>query len=469
MMKNLVWGLLIVAVLVGLAYPKLKPLWASELSKGQAISERKNLKPEDGAKQVTLNDAKKDDSKKDDANKGDVRKGDFKKDEGGKSAGGKPAAPLKVTTFFVAPSIFEETISATGTVLADEGVELQPETNGKVVSINFKEGAPVKRGDLLLKLNDSDLRANLDRYNYSKKLAEVRFRRYEQLLKQKMVSQDDYDSVLSEMNVQQSFIELYQAQIQKTEIRAPFDGVVGLRYVSVGAFVSASTRIATLQRLDDLKIDFAVPEKYAGRIKVGSQISFRVAGGLQKYAARISALDPRIDSGTRTILVRAISANTDGRLLPGAFTNVSIPLEQINNAILVPAEAVVAGLDEKNVFVIKDGFAERRAVETGARTATQVHIISGLQAGDQVITSGLQQMRAKTAVESLMDKQSEKTEKPKNMDAGQNLAKPQGNILSTLGQSPSMTQPPLVKQPPSVKQPPGPKAGDSGLTGRATL
>jgi membrane fusion protein, multidrug efflux system len=432
MTKNLVWGVLLVAVIGGLAYPKLKPLWAGESSKSQAAAERKSSSKAEAAE------------KKDAGNNNDITK----KDEHSKKStepGGKPAAPLKVSTFLVTPSLFTETITATGTVLADEGVELQPETNGKIVSINFVEGAPVKQGDLLLKLNDSHLRANLDRYNYSKKLAEVRFRRYSQLLKQKMVSQDDYDSVLSEMNVQQSYIDLYEAEIQKTEIRAPFNGVVGLRYVSVGAFVNASTRIATLQRLSDLKIDFAVPEKYAGRVKVGSQISFTVAGGLQKYAGRIVALDPRIDSGTRTLLVRATCANTDGRLLPGAFTNVSIALDQIDNAFLIPAEAVVAGLDEKNVFVIKDGLAERRAVETGSRTATQVHIVSGLQAGDQVITSGIQQMRAKMPVESLMDTHATKAEatkaeakkgdaikgeKEKGMGADHGAAKTQGSTTS---------------------------------------
>ncbi|MES2825270.1 MAG: efflux RND transporter periplasmic adaptor subunit [Pseudomonadota bacterium] len=393
MIKQVVWSLLIVAVIGGLAYPKLKPLWLNASPKAQAASgpgERLAM-DKTQSQDKTQNPMQK---KPADAN----------------GSGGKSGAPLKVTTFVVVPSIFAETITATGTVLADEGVELQAETNGKVVSINFVEGAPVKQGDLLLKLNDSDLRANLDRYNYSKKLAEVRFRRYSQLLAQKMVSQDDYDSVLSEMNVQQSFIDLYKAQIEKTEIRAPFNGVVGLRYVSLGAFVSATTRIATLQRLNELKIDFAVPEKYSGRIKVGTEITFTVAGGLQKYAARIAALDPRIDSGTRTLLVRAVCANNDGRLLPGAFTNVSIPLDQIADAFLVPAEAVVSGLDEKNVFVIQDGVAERRAVETGSRTASQVHIVSGLKVGDKVITSGLQNMRAKQPVESVMEAKAVKSD-----------------------------------------------------------
>lgn len=388
MTKKAVWVFVIVAAVAGLAYPKLKPLWSGESSKEQAGAgqgERKGGGKSEGA----------------------AEKSSGRKEPGGKGGGG----PLRVSTFVVVPAVFTETISATGTVVADESVELQAEINGKVESINFIEGAPVKRGDLLVKLNDADLRANLERYKHSKRLAEVRYRRYAELLDEKVVSQEDYDTVFSEMNVQQSFIDLYQAQIEKTEIRAPFNGVVGLRYVSVGAFVNAATRIATLQRLNELKIDFAVPEKFTGRIKVGTPITFTVAGGLQKYTGKISALDPRIDSNTRTLLVRAICPNNDGRLLPGAFTNVSIPLEQLPDAILVPSEAVIAGLDEKNVFVMKDGIAERRAVETGSRTATQVHIVSGLHAGDTVITSGLQNMRAEQKVEPLQDGPSDKATK----------------------------------------------------------
>jgi membrane fusion protein (multidrug efflux system) len=375
MTKKVVWAAVIIAILVGLAYPKYADIWFPKSSPA-----------------VTSGSGSKDKSP-------DKSAGPTAAPKGQGSA--KAPAPLRVSTYKVAPRDFAETISATGTVLADEGVELQAETNGKITRINFVEGAPVKKGDLLVKLNDSDLRANLDRYSYSKKLAEVRFRRYEKLFAQKVISQDDYDNALSEMNVQQSFIDLYKAQIEKTEIRAPFDGVVGLRYVSLGTLVTASTRIATLQRLDNLKIDFAVPEKYSGRIKAGRDIRFTVAGGLRQYDARIYAIDPKIDSNTRTLLARAISYNNDGTLLPGAFTSVSIELEQLTGALLIPAEAVIAGLDEKNVFVIEQGVAVRRSVETGSRTATEVHIVSGLQAGDQVITSGLQQMRANQPVESL--------------------------------------------------------------------
>jgi membrane fusion protein, multidrug efflux system len=400
MMKQAVWISLVVVVLCGLAYPKLKPLLHSDADKLQtATADVKAAGKAEGQ-----------------------NKEEGKKGEGGKK---KDAPPLKVSTFVVTPAPFAETIASTGTLRADEGVELQAETNGKVVSINFAEGTPVRKGTLLVKLNDSDLRANVDRFTYSKQLAELRERRYSKLLAQKVVTQDEYDTALTDVNVQSANIDLYKAQIEKTEIRAPFDGVVGLRYVSTGAYVNAATKIATLQRVDKLKVDFSIPEKYSGRIKAGASIVFSVAGGLRKYTGIIFAIDPRIDSGTRTLMLRAVCPNADGSLLPGAFANVTVQLEKISDALLVPAEAVVPGLDEKNVFVIKDGKAERRVVETGSRTATEVHILTGLKPGDVLITSGLQQMRAGQAVVSLGDKSDKQDKKAGSESGGKKSDKPE--------------------------------------------
>lgn len=394
-MKNIVWIAVVVAVLGGMAYPKLRPLWSDAKAQPEAGSKPKQEAPG--------------------------------KSERGAGSASKDAKPLQVTTYLVQPADFAETIAATGSVRADEGVELLPETNGKIVNINFDEGMPVKKGALLVKLNDADLRATLDRYVYTKQLAVLREQRQAALLKQQVVRQDDYDSALNDVHVQQSYIDLYKAEIEKTEIRAPFDGVVGLRYVSNGAFVNANTKIATLQRLDRLKIDFAIPEKYTGRVKVGGLITFSIAGGLKKFSGHISAIDPRIDSGTRTLLLRAVANNSDGALLPGAFASITLQLDTLPNAVLVPAQAVIPGLEEKNVFVMNEGVAERRAVETGSRTATQVHILSGLKAGDKVITSGLQQMRAGQGVVSLSDKSDQKNEAEKARKAD---AKPQSGAAS---------------------------------------
>jgi membrane fusion protein, multidrug efflux system len=352
--KRAVWLVVVVAAVLGLAWPRLRPLLSA-------------APPESAATRV------------------------------------RSAEALQVAVYTVRPQPFVETISATGTLRAEEGVELQAETAGKVIRISFQEGAAVRRGDLLVKLNDADLRASLDRYVYGRELAASRERRYATLLAQKMVTQQDYDATLGELNVQKANVDLFLAQMEKTEVRAPFDGVVGLRYVSLGAYVSAATRIATLQRMDRLKIDFAIPEKYSGRVRPGAPIRFTVAGGVHEFTGRVYAIDPRIDSGTRTLLLRALCDNPGGALLPGAFANVSLPLEEIRDALLVPAEAVIPGLDEKNVYVMEAGVAQRRAVATGARTAAMVHVLGGIRAGDQVITSGLQTIRQGQKVAALRE------------------------------------------------------------------
>ena len=397
--KFAVWTVLIAAAVGGIAAPKVMPL----------------IQAQQKAKQAAQSDA------------AGAKEGGKKKKAGGDAA-------LKVSTYIVRSAPFAETINSTGSLRADEGVELQAETNGKIVAINFTEGRQVRKGDLLLKLNDADLRANLARTTYSKELAKLKEKRYSQLLAQRVVTQNDYDAALSDVNVEQANIELYQAQIEKTEIRAPFDGVVGLRYVSMGAYVNAATRIATLQRVDKLKIDFSIPEKYVGRIKVGSQITFNIAGGDRKFTGEIYAIDPRIDSATRTLVLRAECSNADGRLLPGAFANIELSLEQIKDAMLIPSEAVVPGLDEKNVFIIKNGKAERRAVQTGTRTSSTIHVLAGLAPGDVVITSGLQQMSPGLAVlamdsetpaanDNKGDSKGEKQAEPsKKKTAGSNLA-----------------------------------------------
>lgn len=317
-----------------------------------------------------------------------------------KTSSGENRSALRVSTVVIASQPFSEVLTSTGSMRAEESVELQAEINGKVVAINFAEGAHVNENQLLVKLNDADLRATRQRAVQRKALATLREQRLAKLVKEGVTRQDEYDAAWNDLQVQQAEIELAEAQIAKTEIRAPFSGVVGLRYVSEGAFVNAQTRIATLQRLDRLKIDFSIPEKYAGRIKSGMPITFTVAGGDRRFTGEIYAFDPRIDAGTRSVLLRAVCPNHEGRLLPGAFANVELALTQTNDAILVPAEAVIPGLTDKNVFVLHDGKAARRVVETGTRTASQVQILAGLKKGDVLITSGLQQMRDGLAVKS---------------------------------------------------------------------
>lgn len=308
------------------------------------------------------------------------------------------APPLRVATVTVEPTALAEVVSATGSLRAAESVELQAEISGKIVAINFDEGSHVRKGDLLVKLNDADLRGTLQRAAWRRELAELKERRLAQLLQSASVKQEDYDAALNELNVQRAEVAITEALIAKTEIRAPFDGVVGLRFVSEGAFVNATTRIATLQNLDGVKVDFAVPEKYASRIHLGNRVTFTVPGGSGKLEGKIYAIDPKIDSATRTVVLRALYSGSEAHLLPGGFANIEFTLAEIPNAILVPNIAVVPGASGNAVFVVADGKAARRAVTTGARNESTIHIIDGLKAGDVVITSGLQQIRAGQAV-----------------------------------------------------------------------
>ena len=349
--KRVVGTLVVLGVLAGIAAPKLLPLWKGRDASNVAASAAP------------------------------------------RSGGGNVGAALRVTAVTLVAKPLAETITATGSLRADEGIELQPEVNGKIVSINFTEGAHVSRGDLLLKLNDSELKAMLQRAVFRLEIAQLKERRLAKLLESASVIQQDYDNALSDYSVQKAEVALAEAQIAKMEIRAPFDGVIGLRFVSEGAFVTPTTRIATLQRLDRLKMDFSIPEKYALRAQVGNPVTFTVDGGARKFSGEIYAIDPRIDSATRTVQIRAICQNP-GRLLPGAFAGVELTLGEVADALLVPANAVIPGLTEKNVFVVRDGKAVRKAVQTGMRTEANVQITEGLAAGDVVITSGIQQLRA---------------------------------------------------------------------------
>jgi membrane fusion protein (multidrug efflux system) len=303
------------------------------------------------------------------------------------------ARALQVTAIPARAAPLSEVVSATGTLRADESVELQPETAGKIVAVNFTEGAQVRRGQLLVKLNDADLQATLQRAILRRNLAELKERRLAQLLQTGGIKREDYDAALNELNVQRAEVTITEALIAKTEIRAPFDGLIGLRFVSEGAYVTASTRIATLQAIERLKLDFALPEKYAGRIRLGGPVRFSVPGDERKYEGVIYAVDPRIDANTRTVVLRATYSGAKGALLPGGFAQVEVPLAEIPDAILVPSMAIVPGVSGKDVFIIVDGKATRRSVVTGSRSETSVHVVEGLRPGDRVITSGLQVLR----------------------------------------------------------------------------
>lgn len=307
--------------------------------------------------------------------------------------------PLPVRVRVVQPRPLEDAIRTTGTLLANEEVELRSEITGKVTGIFFKEGSPVKKGDLLVKINDADLQAQLQKLQFQKELAEDREFRLRQQLAADLTSQEQYDIALNTLNGLKADIEVLQTQITRTEIRAPFDGFVGLKYISEGSYLSPAIKVASLLNIHPIKIEFSIPEKYAGEVRPGNKISFTVQGSGGNYSGNIYAIEPKIDPVTRTLQVRALSPNPQHTLYPGAFADVQLIISEIPDALLIPTEAVIPELNGKKVFLFRQGRAAAVQVETGIRTPEEIQIVQGIAAGDTVITSGILQLRPGMAVE----------------------------------------------------------------------
>lgn len=313
-------------------------------------------------------------------------------ESGGASASSGPQA-IGVDVYVVQPTQVRDQLLTSGTLRANESVELSSEAAGKVTSIQFEEGRRVEQGQLLLTINDAELQAQRKRLNYQLALAEDRRQRQERLLSEGGVSQETYDQTVNEVNVLESELELVEAQIEKTKVRAPFSGTIGLRMVSEGSYISPQTQIAMLQSIDPIKIDLSVPEKYSGRVQAGAPISFTVRGSEARYQGRVYAVEPQINPTTRSLRLRARADNASRSLRPGAFADITVVFDTIDDAIAVPTFAVLPELGGQQVFVVEGGEAQPRSVETGVRTDSTVQVTSGLAVGDTVITSGIQQLR----------------------------------------------------------------------------
>lgn len=300
---------------------------------------------------------------------------------------------IPVTAHIVEYEKLSNKVYTTGNILANEEVELRSEIAGKITNILFKEGAYVNKGDLLIKINDADLQAQLRKAESKVKLIEDREARQRQLVQNQMISQEDYESTLNDLEAAKAEYDLIKAEIDKTEIKASFSGVVGLREVSEGSFVTTTTVIARLQNLSNLKVDFAIPQKYASLVKKGDEIVFKLSAGDAKYKARVYAIEPKIDPSTRTLKLRAICETNYKDLFPGAFVNVEVKLKENENAILIPTVAIVPELKGQSVYLYRSGIVMPNPVELGLREEKRVQIVSGLEEGDTVITSGILQMR----------------------------------------------------------------------------
>lgn len=296
---------------------------------------------------------------------------------------------MKVTGFIVKSKKLSNQLEAGGTLLSSEEVELHPEISGRVIKLNIDEGNFVKQGTLLVKINDAELQAQLLKQQAQKQIAEKNEHRLKELLANNGIGQQDYDAVLLQLNNIKADIEITKAQLDKTEIHAPFSGKLGLKQISTGAYVTPNTVIATLQQVDPLKLDFFIPEKYSNQIKKGAIVKFKMDNIPTEFTGQIYAIEPRVDNASRSIQVRAFVDNSKGVLNPGAFTKIILDIDDLPDALLIPSQCIIPEAKGKKVIICKNGMAEFRKVIVGLRSESDVQIIEGLQEGDTIVAGGM--------------------------------------------------------------------------------
>ncbi len=314
----------------------------------------------------------------------------------GQRPGGQGQLP--VTGRIAKPSYLTNGIRSAGSLLANEEVDIVSKVSGKVTAVYFREGSKVKKGDLLVKIYDDDLQAQLRRSEIQEKMLSEKLERQRVLLSKDAVSREAFDQLQTDYNVILADINLLKVRIAETEVRAPFDGVIGFRYVSEGTYVTPQVKIAHLVDQSYLKLDFAVSEKYVSENLMGRKISFETEGYPDEFFATVYAVDYRIDETTRTIGLRARFDNRAGKLVPGMFASLTLITDEKTNALQVPTESIVPEMNEKKLWVVRNGRADLIPVVTGARTASMIEVLSGLSAGDTVLTTGLMQLRPNMAV-----------------------------------------------------------------------
>ena len=302
-----------------------------------------------------------------------------------------PNAPVSVDISIAMAQKVEKLIEANGTVLANDFVEIHPEINGRVVFLQIPEGKFVKAGTILAKLNDADLQAQLEKIKVQLELAQINEQRNKQLLNVRGINQSDYDISLQQVKSLKADIAYTQSLIDKTIIKAPFAGQVGLRQISVGAFINSTNTIVTIQKIDQLKVDFTLPEANQSYVSVGKSIQVVGAGneGI-KLNAVIIAIEPQVIASTRNIKVRA---SLKGKLLPGAYAKVYLGQNKQQPSIMVPSNIIIPDSKNKQVVVVKNGQAKFVNVETGYRTESAVEITKGLNIGDSIVVAGMLYVR----------------------------------------------------------------------------
>ena len=306
--------------------------------------------------------------------------------------------PVQAEAYIVKTRVMSEDLEVPGTLLPYEETEIRPEISGRLVALNIKEGTYVKQGTLLAKLFDGDLQAQLQKLQVQLQISEKTVERYKELLKIQGISQQEYDLAELQVNNLRADMDIVRVDIGRTQIHAPYSGKVGLRNVSMGAYVSPTTVLTTLRKVDQLKVSFTVPEKYSSLMQKGNTVKLNLEGENRRFTATIIATENSIEANTRTLKVLAVVSAGGTPLVPGAFAKVNLQMGKNNEAIVVPTQAIIPQARNKKVLVYSNGQARSVVVETGIRDSSYVQIDSGLKVGDTVLTTGLLAVRPDSKV-----------------------------------------------------------------------
>ena len=311
----------------------------------------------------------------------------------GPGGGGGAGAKIPVQVYVVAATKLSDEVASTGSVIADESVTIQSEISGKITSLNIQEGKPVKKGQLLFTINAADVQAQLQKQEYNIKLYQDQERRQRTLLEKEYISRQEYEQSNNTLLTAQADLRALRVGLAKAYVRAPFDGILGLRNTSVGAYVSPGTAITTLSRVQPVKIDFNVPGRFAESVRIGDPVMVTDEASTKKFEAKVYAINPQIDPVSRTLPVRAIYANKKSELRPGGFVKVNLELGETDTALQIPTEAVVPVASGYTVYTVKKGKAAVQPVNIGIRSDKVIQITKGLAVGDTVIRTGILQVK----------------------------------------------------------------------------
>ena len=302
--------------------------------------------------------------------------------------------PVFVDVIIAGNEDFASNIEVNGTVLSNELVDLHPEVSGRLIYLNVPDGGIVSQGTILAQINDADLQAQREQYKSQLDLAIKTEKRLSELLRVNGVNQADYDVAVNQVSTLEANLKYVDAQLDKTVIKAPFSGQLGLRLVSPGAYVTPQTILGTLGQTDKVKIDFSVPESYSSLIRKGNKVKVQTNDSKDSLTATITAIDPQINSVTRNIKARAFLDS--GNILPGAF--VKVLLDKKRKAMIVPTNSIIPEAYLSQVVAVKNGKAVFKTVETNLRNATVIEIMKGLEPGDSIVISGMLYVRPNAKV-----------------------------------------------------------------------